>query len=480
MQSHVKEQDEVVEESYEMTGLNVIKQAVDKNDVTRAYATPFQNNSLEKIDSGHIVVNNSLVQENKKIAHQNIPVEPISKKLDISFYPTNKEDNKKISEFGMWNEKGRWIYSATIQGDDEVAIPIILEAYQGYGIRHDEQRNDGGKYWQYMIHLYDHLSHQPTTSPHVMRCLGITKIDEEEVYYGLLLEKAKYGKLSDLAPALIKNDIKLTPRIITKWAYDLIRGLEYLHTQAKVPLGFATLNNVYITEEGAKWGDFPCLMKSEVDGISVDDKQNDTRIGVPFVAPETSMDNIMNAKSDVFIFGLLLCKMLNTNKNYDMFNGLHEAQILMRMLSGRNFFVLPENVPVELRELILRCTRFDPLQRPTVEEVKNTLIKFLMGPYQNIIKDVFSSDGFISASVQEKDIFTEKAFDPVSEYLADLDEEVTRELDNLINTQHCPEEPSLQKSSLINQTIFKTSSVAEDALQIKKSQSQDHASSMGM
>lgn len=91
-----------------------------------------------------------------------------------------------------------------------------------------------------------------------------------------------------------------------------------------------------------------------------------------WIAPEVFEDNEFTTKSDVFSFGLLIFEIF---AGYQLFTGFNFVQMkeFIKNECIKNAF--PEEFPNILKEIVIQCLRFDPVSRPSIEEVYESFIK---------------------------------------------------------------------------------------------------------
>jgi serine/threonine protein kinase len=91
------------------------------------------------------------------------------------------------------------------------------------------------------------------------------------------------------------------------------------------------------------------------------------------MAPEVITEATHSKAADVYSFGVVLFELLSGCKPY---HGMHYAQIVSSITSGKLLQLLPQqapHLPPGLLELMASCLATKPVDRPTFIEVHSTL-----------------------------------------------------------------------------------------------------------
>ncbi|RHZ84592.1 hypothetical protein Glove_79g120 [Diversispora epigaea] len=95
---------------------------------------------------------------------------------------------------------------------------------------------------------------------------------------------------------------------------------------------------------------------------------------IPFMAPEILNGKIYTRESDMYSFGMI---MLEVFTSYPPFYDIqHDLNLIMSICNGHKPEIKCE-VPQLLKDVMEKCWNIDPHNRPTAEELKTQLSKFL-------------------------------------------------------------------------------------------------------
>ncbi|RHZ44158.1 hypothetical protein Glove_756g14 [Diversispora epigaea] len=192
---------------------------------------------------------------------------------------------------------------------------------------------------------------------------GITK-DPTENKYMMVLNYAKYGSLRKILNNKFKS---LTWQNKICILISIVQGLKNIHEMDLMHKDFHSGNIVnqdlalsYITDFG--------LCKP------VTENNPEKLYGViPYMAPETLSRGEYTQASDIYSFGMVMLEVLTSYPPY--YNVPHDANLVMKILEGHK----PEikfKIPQIFKEIMEKCWDFEPLKRPTSEELESQLRGF--------------------------------------------------------------------------------------------------------
>ena len=171
----------------------------------------------------------------------------------------------------------------------------------------------------------------------------------------------KFMENGSLFHVLSKKPDFLTPTDRTLIAYDIARGMEFLHARGVIHRDLKSLNILIDENKRAKISDFGFVrMKSSVPMTGL--------IGtVHWMAPETLLsDPHYTEKIDVYSYGILLWELLTSKQPYADQN----ANSLPIKITNENLRPeIPKDTPPKLKHLIETCWSKYPEQRPSFKDI---------------------------------------------------------------------------------------------------------------
>ncbi|GFP81817.1 serine/threonine-protein kinase grp [Phtheirospermum japonicum] len=162
-------------------------------------------------------------------------------------------------------------------------------------------------------------------SPYVIMCFGeeTTIGDNNMMAYNVLLEFASGGTLADRIKKLLglpEHEVRAHTRFIAR-GLNGIHGLGYVHCDLK-PDNILLVPSAGIIEFQAKISDFGLANR----GIKQYNKkrkimESNCWRGTPmYISPETVIDYVLAAPSDVWVVGCIMLEMLTRKPAWDEFN----------------------------------------------------------------------------------------------------------------------------------------------------------------
>ncbi|RHZ56612.1 hypothetical protein Glove_399g13 [Diversispora epigaea] len=199
---------------------------------------------------------------------------------------------------------------------------------------------------------------------------GITKNPTENEYM-IVMNYAEYGSLRKL---LNNKFEELTWGKKSSILLNIVYGLKNIHKMGLMHKDFHSGNIVnqkptlsYITDFGL------CKPVSENDPEKI--------YGViPYMAPESLSRGEYTQASDIYSFGMIMLEVLTSYPPY--YNIPHNENLAIDICKGLKPEIKCE-IPQFFKEIIEKCWNFDPLNRPTAEELYSQLLECL---YDNEIK----------------------------------------------------------------------------------------------
>uniref|UniRef100_A0A5B7C0P8 non-specific serine/threonine protein kinase n=1 Tax=Davidia involucrata TaxID=16924 RepID=A0A5B7C0P8_DAVIN len=236
--------------------------------------------------------------------------------------------------------------------------------------------SQGIKEWQAEVKFLGKFSH-----PNLVRLLGYCWEDKE---FLLVYEHMQKGSLES---HLFRKGVEPLPwDIRLKIALGAARGLAFLHTTEKTVIyrDFKSSNILLDGDFNAKLSDFGLAKLGPSDG----DSHVTTRIvgTYGYAAPEYMATGHLYVKSDVYGFGVVLLeilsglRVLDLNRptgEHDLVNWakpfLPDKRKLKKIMDPNLENQFPSKAAFQAAQLILRCLEPDPKNRPSMEEVLQSL-----------------------------------------------------------------------------------------------------------
>ncbi len=192
--------------------------------------------------------------------------------------------------------------------------------------------------------------------PNVLTLYGLT-IRESSLY--IVTEWCENG---DLFNYLIKTGGRpLPPQTAFSIAIDIARGLQFLHAKQYVHRDLKSMNCLLTDNLKCKVGD---LGLTSTSGTKTSDRGT-----LEWQAPEVMAGSSCTHASDVYAFGIILWEIFSGEKP---FSTMTREEIKREVISGYTL-PIPDHINPEVRDLIERCWRTEPIGRPNVQEIADSL-----------------------------------------------------------------------------------------------------------
>lgn len=181
-------------------------------------------------------------------------------------------------------------------------------------------------------------------------------------------------------------------------AYDIARGMQYLHSRQIAHRDLKSLNVLIDKDNHARLCDF---------GFSrhwSDTSPMNSSIGTPhWMAPEILMKGSYTNKVDVYAYGVVLWEIATGRLPY---NNLEPKKIIELVITKNIRPDMPPNISTELSELIKICWDRKPENRPSFEDIiKAFKTKKIFFPGTNIEKFVkYMNESATSTEILDEEI----------------------------------------------------------------------------
>ncbi|GBC03724.1 hypothetical protein RclHR1_05290012 [Rhizophagus clarus] len=200
----------------------------------------------------------------------------------------------------------------------------------------------------------------------IIRLYGITKIEVGEIqkYYSVL----EYADSGSLNTYLDKHFNELNWNDKSRLASQLASAVEFLHNSG---LNHCDLhgNSVLIHQKNIKLADFGLSEKI------VEESNNTSKLldVMPYVDPKSFDDKEnyeFNKKSDVYSVGVLLWQISSGCRPFHEFD--YGPSLILSILNGKREEII-DGTPIEYSKLYTECWKYEPNERPNIQEVILTL-----------------------------------------------------------------------------------------------------------
>jgi serine/threonine protein kinase len=287
----------------------------------------------------------------KSLRKMNIKVDPSARtSLQIPELPANLEILIKESDVKIIKELARG-QSGTVYIGNWKGREVAVKVFRARVLSPSEIES-----FRREIYVLANLTH-----PAVLSMLGFTDVAPFYIV-------TEYLKNESLFKCLRKNPDSLRPTRRTIIAYDIARGLEFLHSSGVIHRDMKSLNVLLTDDFRAKICDFGAVRLHITHGVCTGS------IGTAhWMAPEILLScPSYDFKVDVFSFGWVLWELLTMGLLYD---GMSTPEVIEFVLAG-NRPEIPEGTPGRLERLIRSCWDADPKLRPPMARI----VGFLSDP----------------------------------------------------------------------------------------------------
>ncbi|PKY44354.1 kinase-like protein, partial [Rhizophagus irregularis] len=184
-----------------------------------------------------------------------------------------------------------------------------------------------------------------------------------------LLLIMEYASDGDLRTYLKSKNNTLTIEKKVKLAFDVTKGLYYLH---KINIIHRDLHakNIVIHEGKAKITDFG--------NSKFVDEQTRLHNGVfgvlPYIAPElliTSSNGSCSKASDIYSLGVLFWEIVSCKIPFEGYS--HDKLLIVRIIDGCREECVGNNIPRKYSELYKSCWVGEPEKRPNIGDIREIM-----------------------------------------------------------------------------------------------------------
>ena len=248
------------------------------------------------------------------------------------------EDLKEIEQIG--EGASSIVYRGTFRGEKEVAIKKL---------KYEKLKGSKLRVFQREVSILATAEH-----PCLLHLVGATDTPP----FCIVTEWLDGGSLYQL----LHKSVQLSPSHKTLIAFDIARGMQFLHSRQVLHRDLKSPNVLLDNNMRAKICDFGYSRVADSTDVMT------KNVGTPhWMAPELLDSNSgYDMKVDVYSYGIVLWEILTRSVPY---RGLESAQIIARVLTTDLRPPMPEGAPPEIAMLIRQCWDRDPRARPTFTDI---------------------------------------------------------------------------------------------------------------
>jgi len=197
---------------------------------------------------------------------------------------------------------------------------------------------------------------------------AIEKSDEETF---IVMEYIEGQELKDVIEA--HRDVPMSIDVVVEYAIQIAKGLQIAHEKGIIHRDIKSSNVMVTKSDEIKIMDFGL---AKVRGGSLVTKVGTTLGTVAYMSPEQARSEEVDARTDIWAFGVLLYEMLSGKLP---FQAAHEAALIYEIVntSPPSFTELNKNIDPELNSIVLKCLEKNRTQRyQTMSEIIDDLKKY--------------------------------------------------------------------------------------------------------
>ncbi|XP_038262613.1 mitogen-activated protein kinase kinase kinase 9 isoform X2 [Dermochelys coriacea] len=293
------------------------------------------------------------------------PPSPAIHLLEIDFSELFLEEIIGIGGFGK-------VYRAVWEGDE---VAVKAARYDP-----DEDISQTIENVRQEAKLFAMLKH-----PNIIALRGVCL---KEPTLCLIMEFARGGSLNR-----VLSGKRIPPDILVNWAVQIVRGMNYLHDEAIVPIIHRDLksSNILILEK-VENGDLSNKILKITDFGLAREWHKTTKMSAAgtyaWMAPEVIRSSMFSKGSDVWSYGVLLWELLTGEVPFRGIDGLAVAYgVAMNKLA----LPIPSTCPEPFAKLMEDCWNSDPHSRPSFANILDQLTTIEESGFFEMPKDSFHS-----------------------------------------------------------------------------------------
>jgi len=197
------------------------------------------------------------------------------------------------------------------------------------------------------------------------------------LYMGASIENNNYYMITEYLPKGSLFDYihrikgKFTEREQIHIAYEIAVALKYLHSRNILHCDLKSSNILIDDNWKIKIGDFGLSRFINKKNPS----ENSGRIGTPhWMAPEILKGENYEESADIYSYGMILWEILSLEIPYF---GIDPRKLMSYVAEEKKIVEVPNKGNIHIRVLTKKCLDYDPIKRPTLKDIVDSLEKIL-------------------------------------------------------------------------------------------------------
>jgi serine/threonine protein kinase len=197
--------------------------------------------------------------------------------------------------------------------------------------------------------------------PNINGVKDVMHNDRDCCYYNIILQ---YHEIGDLEYYLRwqKTKCKISPEIMLQWMKQLLEAVAHMHKKDVVHSDIKPTNVLVVSPEQLCIADLGCAQHADPEGFGMN-----TWGTFKYMAPERKSSK----ESDTFMLGCVIYEAMTYSFMFDL-KGTYE-NLVKKDLHLQELRKVNRIYSFDLRNVVLRCMQVDPHQRPSAQQLRETL-----------------------------------------------------------------------------------------------------------
>jgi serine/threonine protein kinase len=171
-----------------------------------------------------------------------------------------------------------------------------------------------------------------------------------------------------------RRSSSITAKDLTKYAYGVAKGMEYLVSKSIIHRDLAARNILLDHNKVCKISDFGLSRNLGDTGSEMYEQKTKGALPIRWMAPESLYFSVFTPKSDVWSFGILMWEIVTLGST--PYPGMGAREVMRRVRDGYRL-ERPSHCHPELYKIISKCWAGDMNKRPDFTELRQELAKLL-------------------------------------------------------------------------------------------------------